>query len=63
MSIRDEAANLGFLRKALYMIIQLEQADVEKIERLLSCIVMENKDRDLIRIVKSIRLQIDEEEN
>jgi len=45
------------------MIIQLEQADVEKIERLLSCIVMENKDRDLIRIVKSIRLQIDEEEN
>ena len=44
------------------MIIQLEQEDIEKIEGLLTRIAMENKDRDLVRIIKSIRNQIDEEE-
>lgn len=45
------------------MIIELGQDDMEKIESLLSICAMENKDRDLVRIVKSIRHQIDDEEN
>lgn len=45
------------------MLIELEYDDVEKIEKVLTDAAMSKCDKTLIRIVKSLRHQLDDDDN
>ena len=45
------------------MFIELEYDDIEKIEEVLTTVAISSGDKNLIRIIKSLRHQLDDEDN